>query len=293
DRPAQPLDSHELGLLSRCADAMFASGDFDRSEAVRFWEYAARAGERNAQFALGLWFARMDWNGRRIAGISGTANYKKSIRWLSLAAEQGVADAWYALSRIYLKPECSQRNLVEAQRYLERAAEAGHAPAQLELGLTAWRTRRDQESKDVRAVYWLQKAAARGSAEARALLAKIASCATPTPWAQQALRRLTRESASMYPLLAARLELAALFGLSRPEALLLDPKAADCGHCLLIDIRSRHRHSKRRLILLQTGEERQALDRLVRPFEYVDCGPEGPEGNYRQRLYRLRTLIPE
>jgi TPR repeat protein len=292
DAALRPPDSHELNLLSRCADAMFMSADQDPGEAVRFWECAARAGERNAQFSLGLWFARMDVAGRRVPRIPGTANYKKSIRWLSLAAEQGVADAWYALSRIYLKPECSQRNLVEAQRYLERAAEAGHAPAQLELGITAWRTRRDQESKDVRAVYWLQKASAQGSAEARALLAKIAGCAASAAWAQDALRRLTRESASTYPLLAARLELAALFGLSRPEALLLDPKAADCGHCLLIDIRSRHRHSKRRLILLQTGEERQALDRLVRPFEYVDCGPEGPEGNYRQRLYRLRTLVP-
>jgi TPR repeat protein len=295
DVTAPPLVRQELNLLSRCADAMFMNGDLDASEAVRFWECAARAGDRNAQFSLGLWFARMDVNGRRIPRIPGTANYKKSMRWLSLAAEQGVADAWYALSRIYLKPECSQRNLTDAQRYLERAAEAGHGPAQLELGITAWRTRRDQASKDVRAVYWLQKAAAQGgedSAEACTLLEKIASRATPAHWAQDALRRLTREGASMYPLLTARIELAALFGLSRPEALLLDPKAADCGHCLLIDIRARHRHSKRRLILLQTGEERQALDRIVRLFEYVDCGPEGPEGNYRQRLYRLRTLLP-
>jgi TPR repeat protein len=295
DPAFHPPGSHEVSLLSRCAHALFMSGDSDPAEAVRFWECAARAGDRSAQFSLGLWFARMDVNGRRIPRIPGTANYKKSIRWLSLAAEQGVADAWYALSRIYLKPECSQRNLADAQRYLERAAEAGHGPAQLELGISAWRTRRGEESKDVRAVYWLQKAAAQGgegSAEARVLLEKIASCATPARWARDALQRLTRESASMYPLLAARIELAALFGLSRPEALLLDPKAADCGHCLLIDIRVRHKHSKRRLILLQTGEERQALDRIVRLFEYVDCGPEGPEGNYRQRLYRFRTLAP-
>lgn len=296
DPAAPPPDSQQLSLLSRCADAIFMTGDSDTSEAVRFWECAARAGDRSAQFSLGLWFARMDVRGRRIPRIPGTANYKKSIRWLSMAAEQGVADAWYALSRIYLKPECSQRNLADAQRYLERAAEAGHAAAQLELGVTDWRTRRDQESKDVRAVYWLQKAAAQGgegSVEASALLEKIAGRAAPARWAQDALQRLTRESASMYPLLVARIELAALFGLSRPEALLLDTKAADCGHCLLIDIRSRHRHSKRRLIRLQTGEERQALDRIVRLFEHMDCGPDGPEGNYRQRLYRFRTLVPE
>jgi len=29
----------------------------------------------------------------------------------------------------------------------------------------------------------------------------------------------------------------------------------------------------------------------VQRFEQVDCGPAGPEGNYRQRLYRLRTLL--
>ena len=39
--------------------------------------------------------------------------------------------------------------------------------------------------------------------------------------------------------------------------------------------------------------DRQLLDRVVRLFENVDCGPGGPEGNYRQRLYRLRTLLPE
>jgi hypothetical protein len=27
-------------------------------------------------------------------------------------------------------------------------------------------------------------------------------------------------------------------------------------------------------------------------FEDVDCGPNGPEGNYRQRLYRFKTALP-
>jgi hypothetical protein len=31
----------------------------------------------------------------------------------------------------------------------------------------------------------------------------------------------------------------------------------------------------------------------MRLFENVDCGPGGPEGNYRQRLYRLRTLMAD
>jgi hypothetical protein len=29
----------------------------------------------------------------------------------------------------------------------------------------------------------------------------------------------------------------------------------------------------------------------VRVFDNIDCSTTGPEGNYRQRLYRLRTLL--
>jgi len=43
---------------------------------------------------------------------------------------------------------------------------------------------------------------------------------------------------------------------------------------------------------LRTARERQALDRIVRLFEEVDSGPDGLEGNYRQRLYRLKTWLP-
>ncbi len=208
-----------------------------------------------------------------------------------MAGEQGNAEAWYALSKIYLKPECSQRNVADAQRYLEKAAEAGHGVAQLELGIVAWRTRRDDSRKDVRAACWLQKAVAQNIEGAKALLGKVAMLATPAAWAVAAQRQLTRDLVSLYPFLAARIELAALFGLSRVEALLLDLNAADCGHCLLIDLRTQRPRSKRRLILVQTAVERQTLDRMFRLFENVDCGPEGPEGSYRQRLYRLKNLV--
>jgi hypothetical protein len=73
--------------------------------------------------------------------------------------------------------------------------------------------------------------------------------------------------------------------------LLLDVVAADQGHCLVIDIRASYGRSKRRLVMVAPGPERQTLDRIVRLFEPVDCGPAGPEGNYRQRLYRLRTML--
>jgi hypothetical protein len=94
-----------------------------------------------------------------------------------------------------------------------------------------------------------------------------------------------------HPLLAARLELGARFGLTRAEMLLLDVARADHGHCLVIDIRASYGRSKRRLVMVEGIGERQALDRIVGLFEQIDGSPAGPEGNYRQRLYRLRTVL--
>ncbi|QYG00587.1 SEL1-like repeat protein [Massilia sp. NP310] len=322
----------EITLLSRCArlidpaldgvsglqalDAGAAAARCQPGEPAVFWELAAAEHDAHAQLALGLRCARMRVDGRRCSNgqvadahvanahvanahvanahvaNAHVANFKKAIRWLNLAGEQGLAEAWYALSRIYIKPEFSQRNVADAQRYLQRAAEMGYRDAQLECGHNAWRARRENENNDVRAVYWLQKAAAQGSHEAVELLRKIAPRATAAPYTETGrLLASHTDALAAHPLLAARIELAALFGLSRAEALLLDVGAADQGHCLVIDIRASYGRSKRRLVMVESAQEREALDRIVRLFEQVDCGPAGPEGNYRQRLYRLRTLL--
>ncbi|MGJ7918345.1 tetratricopeptide repeat protein [Massilia sp. LXY-6] len=291
-RACARLAPDEVTLLSRCARLVEEGADahgIAQDELHMFWEMAAAEQDRHAQFALGLWCAHMRIDGRRIPGSSGAANFKKAVRWLQQAGEQGLAEAWYALSRIYVKPEFSQRNVIEAQKYLERAAEMGYRDAQLECGNAAWRARRENENNDVRAVFWLQKAAAQGCAKAAAMLRKVAP-RVPGAWPDTLL---PGRDLSDYPLLAARLELALAFGLSRAEALLLDLGSADRGHCLVVDIRASYGRSRRRLVPVETLQERQLLDRIVRLFENMDCGPGGPEGNYRQRLYRLRTLLPE
>jgi hypothetical protein len=259
---------------------------------LSFWELAAQLGDRQAQLWLGLRYARMDVSGERVTSIAGAANFKKAIRWLTLAGEQDCAQAWYALSRIFMKPEFSQRNVADAQKYLMRAAELGYAVAQWECGSMAWRNRRENAGNEVMALLWLQKAALQGMGAAQSLLEKIAPCTTPQPWAVQAQQMLTHEKNHAHPFLAARIELAVCFGLSPAEALLLDMKEADQGHCLVLDIRAHYGRSKRRLIAVQSGAQRQLLDRVERLFEDVDCGPSGPEGNYRQRMYRLKAMLP-
>ena len=282
--------TRESSVALRVAHALSAHTEFDAGEVTRLLEWAAETGNRDAQYSLGLWLAHMDADGKRLSHISGPANYKRALRWLTSAAEQGLAAAWYALSRIYLKTEHANCNPAEGQRCLEKAAQSGHGMAQLELGVAAWRARRDDRSNDVRAAAWLLKARSQGIAEASCMLDKVAAGATTAEWAASVLARFSRDALARYPMLVARLELAARFGLSRAEALLIDPVTADCGHCLVVDICAQHPHSKRRLILVQTAEDRKLLDRVNAVFERVDRGPEGPEGNYRQRLYRLKTL---
>jgi TPR repeat protein len=295
-RAPAALGAADIKLLSRCARVLAggkAECQADSGELQRFWELAAAANDRHAQMGLGLWWARMRADGARTAVGAGSASFKKAIRWLTLAGEQGLAEAWYALSRIYVKPEFSQRNVVAAQKYLERAAEMGYRDAQLECGNSAWRARRENETNDVRAVYWLQKAAAGGCTRASAALRKIAPRAAGRSHTVTGALVAGPELAATHPLLAARLELAAMFNLSRAEALLLDVRRADHGHCLVVDIRASYGRSKRRLVLVDAAQQRDGLDRIARLFEHVDCGPGGPEGNYRQRLYRLRTLVPD
>ncbi|MBG6222195.1 MULTISPECIES: SEL1-like repeat protein [unclassified Janthinobacterium] len=290
---ATTLDAQQVLLLSRCAQALAPGGD---AEGWQCCELAAHGGDRTAQLELGLGYARMDAHGRRLATRNGAANFKRAVRWLTQAGEQGLAEAWFVLSRIYTKPEFSQRNVLEAHCCLERAADLGHGPAQLECGMHAWRNRRDGVNNDVRAAYWLLQAQAQGSNEAEAALAKIAPRGQPGDWGQCAALHADghlRQLDQGHPLLAARLALARCFHLSRAEALLLDLHAADQGHCLLIDISATHGRGKRRLALIRTAQERQLLDQVMRLFERVDCGVTGPEGNYRQRLYRLKCYLAE
>ena len=281
----------ESELLERCAHALLMTSDPNSQLIEHYLKVAAEGGQASAQLAYGLWISRMDENGTRLKQINGVAHYKKAIRWLSQAGEKGEAKASYALSRIFLKPEFSRRSVGEARKYLEMAASGGHVRAQIEMGLVAWRHRRLDPRSDIKAVYWLLKAAGNGNEEAQKLLDKIVPPIRKAEWANIAKKAFTREMINQYPFLAARIDLGYLFGLTRAEALLIDVQTADHGHCLEIDIREQHPRSRRRLIPILTGDQRQVVDRAARVFDTADGTPMSAEGNYRQRLYRFRSLM--
>ena len=299
-----------LALLHRRVQTLHQGDRVDLQEIEAQLERSAVAGDSQARLSLGLWLARIDHEGERMSTVAGAAQYKRAIRWLLLAAGQGMVEAAYALSKIYLKPEFSQRSLRDARTHLERAALGGHAQAQHEMGISAWRQRHRDARADIQAAYWLQQAAAKGVTAAAELLDKVAPEPAPAAWALSLLAGLPTAATQAYPALLARVELASIFGLSRAEALLIDLRAADCDHCLLVDIRAGHGHSRRRLIGVPTNQHRHALLHIARRLE--ECGDgcagsdtvgerrrvsaeanarlNGPRSNYRQRLYRLKRL---
>jgi hypothetical protein len=289
DQRQKSFDAEDLQMMSRCAQALLRTGQVTE-QSMQMLEVAAAADERDAQFALGLALARIDAQGERLLEPGPAAQFKKAIRWLTHAAMQGVTPAWYALSRVYINPACSQRSVQEAHNCLLHAADGGHAQAQFELGALAWRRRALQADGDINAARWLKMASAQGHLEAEKMLTKVTSPWVPADWIPE---DVSREVLNQHPLLAARLDLARVFGLTLVEALLIDPHTADCGHCLMVDIRAQRPRSKRRLIALTNAPQRQVLDRVLRVFENIDCGLGGPEGSFRQRIYRLKSLMEQ
>lgn len=285
------LTDLDAELLYRCADLLGRKQGFATGEPLRFLEVAARKGNRSAQLRLGLWLAKLDSQSLHGLPQPRRASFKDALSWLTQAGTQGSAEAWYTASKVYLKAEFADRSLVKAECFLERAAELGHCDAQFELGVRAWRSRHKDIDADLAAVYWLQKATVQGSVEAATFLKKIAPRLEKTLWAQEVLRSPASERLGARPLLASRIELAALFGLTQTETLWLDVIKADQGHCLIIDVSENAPRTKRRLVSLETTEERAAVDRAKLLFQGIDCSTSGPEGNYRKRLYHLEKLL--
>src|ERR1700676_447816 len=143
--------------LVRSGHAACARGQY--AMALRHFAKAAAAGDAEAQFQLGLFYAR----GQGVIGSLGDA-----VEWFRRAAEQGHAEAQYQLSLGYLHgghadggvsdwyagaaavdQDVADRNrelmfpngitvscdLAEALRWCREAAAQGHAPAQANLAL--------------------------------------------------------------------------------------------------------------------------------------------------------------
>ncbi|MCU0506795.1 MAG: hypothetical protein MUC34_00065 [Anaerolineae bacterium] len=267
----QERAAHWLLLLANAGDAEMGTllgivllRQERRREAAHWLARSAQRGDSLAQLWLGRAFLASQ--GRRASGLP--RSYKQAARWLARAAAQGNGDACLELSRLYLRRSFSGRDPSMARRYLERAAMLDSIDAQYELGRACLR-RGAASDGDVRGTSWLVRATAAGSLAAARLLEESGLTTPPAIEETRAQRRaLTRALAVTDLPLSCRLEIAYEFALTLPEALLLDPVAADRGECLLITRHPGVRVVSRRVRAVHTREQREALDRskrLIRP----------------------------
>jgi len=294
---------------------------------------AAEMGLTIARLTLGLQLAQLDGvSVSDSASASGSsevdmgrsnASLKKAVYWLELAAKDGDRDAWFALGEIYRRAQFSGYSAAESDRCFNRAADLGHAQAQLRKGANLWRKREklDEKVKGLQASYWVWQAQQQGVHDARDLLAKILE-SRPKPvandWhdlalmAEQAINRHAEYKIEYeWLLLCHRLVIANQFHFSKAELLLADIALLQHEHCVVVDIRWELPKILPRLIQIETIGQRRALLAAGKVFTgntssglgttsgsrdsiTRDAADEGElvdnrmrEGNLRQRRYRF------
>jgi TPR repeat protein len=256
---------------------------------------AAELGLTAAKLTLGLRLAQLDGNLDSEKNKS-NASLKKAAHWLELAAKDGDRDAWYALGEIYRRPQFSGYNAAESDRCFDRAADLGHAQAQLRKGANLWRKREKSEEKvrGLQASYWVWQAQQQGVSEAKDLLGKILeSCPSPrtNEWhelaqcAEVAINRHAEHKLDEdWLLLCHRIIIANQFNFSKAELLLCEVGQLQHEHCVVVDIRWELPKILPRLIQIETIQQRRALLAAGKAF----AGSEMDlEGNLRQRRYRF------
>jgi TPR repeat protein len=252
---------------------------------------AAELGLTIAKLTLGLRLAQLDGGDTK-----SNASLKKAAYWLELAAKDGDRDAWYALGEIYRRPQFSGYNAAESDRCFDRAADLGHAEAQLRKGANLWRKREKSEEKvrGLQASYWVWQAHQQGVAEAKELLSKILE-SRPDPksneWlelAQYAERAINHHAEHKldedWLLLCHRIIIANQFNFSKAELLLCEVGQLQHEHCVVVDIRWELPKILPRLIQIDTIQQRRTLLAAGKAFAGAQLDIEG---NLRQRRYRF------
>jgi len=257
---------------------------------------AAELGFTKAKLTLGLRLAQFEGDKEN----KSNASLKKAAHWIELAAKDGDRDAWYALGEIYRRPQFSGYSATESDRCFDRAADLGHAQAQLRKGANLWRKREKIEEKirGLQASYWVWQAHQQGILDATDLLRKILiSCADPqkNDWyelAQCADKAINHHAEHKldedWLLLCHRIIIANQFNLSKAELLLSEVGQLQHKHCVAVDIRWELPKILPRLIQIETTQQRRALLAAGKVFAGADADIEG---NLRQRRYRFDQVI--
>ena len=169
---AEAVRWYREGVARGAADAqfnlgmMYARGEGvseDDAVAARLMRLAAGQAHPGAQYVLGLMYTR---------GEGVPRDDTEALRWIRLAAGQGLRAAWEQLERMRPGEGSGPADEPEAVRWMRYLAEQGNADAQEDLGWTYFRGELVPRN-DAEALRWYRAAAEQGRASAQHFLANL------------------------------------------------------------------------------------------------------------------------
>ena len=192
---------------------------------------ASARGERNASYLLGRALCGLATGFLSADRLTLHSNVRQGSALLLRAAHGGVEDAWLDLYRLHAEPRSSVANLPMARVFLEKSANRGHHEAQRVLGALLMSECTDL-SKAERAIAWLHQSASAGDRQAAVLLDSL----VVRPAGIDAKASAVIDEVNHHdPVLAGLLQLARHFGLTRREALLVNPATGERPWGLVVE----------------------------------------------------------
>ena len=237
DLPRLRLCMHAaIGLLSKPTSAISKlvvamvhmaehSGDPLQGMPVEFVQASLEMqngqGNPDATYTLGRALSGIACGSLQPSSLAESPNLRKGTALLLRAADAGRDEAWLHLYKLNSDHRCSVANPQMARFFLEKAAERGQAEAQRKLGALMLREA-GSITESEQAIGWLYRAAREGDLHAKQLLnSLVLPVSGNASEANVAMEELSRAD----PWLATRLRLARHFGLTKLEALAVDPAA--------------------------------------------------------------------
>ena len=253
-------------------------------------ELAIVRGDRDAACLLGRARCGIDSGTLAPARLTTSQNLRKGVALLLRAADAGRDDAWLALYATHADHRSSVSNPQMARFFLEKAAMAGQSEAQRKLGALILRGSNSVVESE-QAIAWLHAAANQGDAHAQHLLGSLV---LPLPGSESVAREAIEQVRQADPWLAVRLTLARDFGLTKLEALSVDPVEGRRPWGLLVGQNpfiAQARLSAPRAVPALTPLALQNLARAAALFEQSRGDGNAFEGDLRRRSVRQRRVF--
>lgn len=156
-------------LAETAGTQAMARGDYVR--AVRELLVAAKAGDRQAQYELGLAYRDGKGIGR---------NPAQAFRWFRQAAEKDLPEAQYEVGQMEEDGDGTEKNAADAAEWYRKAATSGNVPAMFALG-ELYRNGEGVAKDEQQAIRWYRPAADKNDIDSQLALGKLYQQGVGTP----------------------------------------------------------------------------------------------------------------